>query len=315
MKKTNQLFKLNINRTIIQLIILFFSITTFAQKKIDSIQKKTAIGIKEKFPRTRILNFEYGQSLQRDFDSELLEEALQKGVIKKQETFNASLNLPFYFKGKLVLSGALNYQYNKFEFENIQNTNVTVFEQNGVVDFHNFSTAINATYFSSLFKKPVIYNASVIIDGNEKGFERIKGLVGFSFILKRTASTTMTLGAIAFLDPTAQLPFFPTFSYSHKFSNSKWELDFILPQRLLLRRFVGENGRFSIGSSGITYEHRFNNHLIGTFQGGVQNFIGNRLTEKAKPNSEFIYKNNQDATGYFQFGISIDPFAKKKQVK
>lgn len=117
-------------------------------------------------------------------------------------------------------------------------------------------------------------------------------------------------------------------------------MDFILPQRLLFRRFVGENGRFPIGSSfsstgfyvnvdnpnfaetfeysqleiksGIIYEHRFNDLLIGTFHGGLQNFISNRLTEKGEPTSDYIYKNTQNATGYFQFGISIDPFAKKK---
>lgn len=239
------------------------------------------------------------------------------------------------------MTGSLNYQFNEFEFDNIDNTGVTVFEQNGIVNFHNFSTALSSTYFSTLFKKPVIYNASLIVDGNDNGFERVKGLVGLSFIMKRTERTTITLGAIVFVDPTSQLPFFPTFTYNHRFKNSKWELDFILPQRLLLRRFVGENGRFSIGSSfgstgfyvnvdnpdfaevfeysqleiksGIIYEHRFSDYLIGTFQGGLQNFISNRLTEKAQPTQDFIYENNQEATGYFQVGISIDPFAKKKK--
>jgi hypothetical protein len=114
-----------------------------------------------------------------------------------------------------------------------------------------------------------------------------------------------------------------------------------MPQRLLFRRPVGENGRLSLGSSfgstgfyvnvdnpgfadvfeysqleiksGIIYEHRISDYLIGTFQGGLQNFISNRLTEKGEPTKDFIYKNEQDATGYFQVGISIDPFAKKKK--
>jgi hypothetical protein len=307
----------------------------------DSLKQKTVIGIKEKFPRVRFLNFEYGQSLSRDFDSELFDQAFQEGKIKAQRQFSAVANIPIYRTRKWSLTGSLNYEFNELEFDNIETTDVTVFEQNGIVDFHNFSTALSSTYFSTLFKKPVIYNASLIVDGNDKGFERIKGLVGLSFILKRTERTTMTLGAIVFVDPTTQIPFFPTFSYNHRFKNSKWEVDFILPQRLLFRRFVGENGRFSIGSSfgatgfyvnvdnpefadvfeysqleiksGIIYEHRFNNYLIGTFQGGIQNFISNRLTEKGEPTSDFIYQNNQNATGYFQAGISIDPFAKRRK--
>ncbi len=313
-----------------------------AQQPSDSLKQKTVQGIKEKFPRTRILNFEYGQSLSRDFESELFEEKFQEGSIKSQQTFTASANIPIYKTRKWTLTGSANYQFNEFEFEDINNTSsTTVFEQNGKVNFHNFSTTLSSTYFSSLFKKPVIYNASIIADGNENGYERVKGLIGLSFIMKRTERTTITLGAIAFIDPTPKFRFFPTFSYNHKFKDSKWEVDFILPQRLLLRRPVGENGRFSIGSSfgssgfyvnvdnpgfadvfeysqleiksGIIYEHRLSDYLIGTFQGGFQNFINSRLTEKAEPTQDFIYENSQDATGYFQIGISIDPFAGKKK--
>jgi len=321
--------------------ILGVSAFAKAQQTTDSLQQKVNQGIKEKFPRARVLNFEYGQSLSRDFDSELFEQEFQEGEIKAQRTLSASANIPIYKTQKWGLTGSLNYQFNEFEFDNIQTTDISVFEQNGIVDFHNFSAAVSSTYFSSLFKKPVIYNASIIVDGNDKSLERVKGLVGLSFILKRTERTTITLGAIAFIDPTSQLPFFPTFSYNHRFKNSKWELDFILPQRLLLRRPVGKNGRFSIGSSfgstgfyvnvdnpnfaetfeysqleiksGIIYEHRFSDYLIGTFQGGLQNFISNRLTEKGEPTTDFIYENNQDPTGYFQVGISIDPFAGKKR--
>tara|TARA_R110002033_G_scaffold171198_1_gene218009 strand:+ start:13371 stop:14366 length:996 start_codon:yes stop_codon:yes gene_type:complete len=329
------------NKNIIIIALLLTSAFGNAQQTTDSLKQKATRSIKEKFPRARVLNFEYGQSLSRDFDSEIFGQDFQEGEIKAQRTFSASANIPIYKTRKWSLTGSLNYQFNELEFDNIEATDVTVFEQNGIVNFHNFSTALSSTYFSSLFKKPVIYNASLIVDGNDNGFERIKGLVGLSFIMKRTERTTITLGAIVFVDPTAQLPFFPTFSYNHRFKNSKWEVDFILPQRLLLRRPVGENGRFSIGSSfgstgfyvnvdnpnfaetfeysqleiksGIIYEHRFSDYLIGTFQGGLQNFISNRLTEKAQPTQDFIYENNQDATGYFQVGISIDPFAKRKK--
>lgn len=334
------------------LLIVAFLITAFApvfsqdregtqQQSTDSLQQKATQGIKEKFPRTRILNFEYGQSLSRDFTSELFEEGFQDGEIKTQRNFNVSANIPIYKTRKWGVTGSLNYQFSEFEFDDIETTGISVFEQNGIVNFHNFSVAVSSTYFSTLFKKPVIYNASLIVDGNDEGVERLKGLAGLSFILKRTERTTITLGAIVFIDPTSQIPFFPTFTYNHRFKNSKWEVDFILPQRLLLRRPIGENGRFSIGStfgstgfyvnvdspgfadvfeysqleieSGIIYEHRFSNYLIGTFQGGLQNFISNRLTEKGEPTSDFIYKNEQEATGYFQVGFSIDPFAGKKK--
>lgn len=114
-------------------------------------------------------------------------------------------------------------------------------------------------------------------------------------------------------------------------------MDFILPQRLLFRRPIGKNSRLSLGSTfgatgfyvnsdspdipatneysqleiktGVIFEHRFNHFLIGTFRGGLQNFISNRLTEKGKPTKDHIYKNSQHPTGYFQVGFSVDPFS------
>jgi len=323
-------------------IILFSNQLIFSQEKDSGIIEETTKQIKAEFPRTRILNFEYGQSLSRDFDSELFGEEFQEGEIKNQKTFNASLNLPFYYTEKLVLTASANYSFNEFEFDGLQNTSETViFEQDGIVGFHNFSGSVSGTYFSQLFGKPVIYNASVIVDGNDQGFERLKGLVGASLIMKRTERTTITLGAIAFVDPTSQIPFFPTFTYKHNFKNSLWEFDFILPQRLLFRRYIGENSRLSIGStfggkgfyvnvnapdfpdvfeysqleinSGLIYEYRLSDYIITTVKGGLTNFISNRLTEKGEPTEDFIYENDQNATGYFNVGFSIDPFAGKKK--
>jgi len=323
-------------------IFLFSNQQIFSQEEENGVIEEATKQIKAEFPRTRILNFEYGQSLSRDFDSELFDDDFQKGEIKNQKNFNVSLNLPFYYTEKLVLTASANYNFNEFEFQGLENTSETIlFEQDEIVGFHNFSGSVSGTYFSQLFGKPVIYNASVIVDGNDKGFERLKGLVGASLIMKRTERTTITLGAIAFVDPTSQIPFFPTFTYKHDFKNSPWEFDFILPQRLLFRRYIGENSRLSLGStfggngfyvnvnapdfpnvfeysqleinSGLIYEYRLSDYIITTVKGGLTNFISNRLTEKGEPTGDYIYENNQDATGYFNVGFSIDPFAGKKK--
>mgnify|MGYP003636816722 CR=1 FL=1 len=326
--------------TAITLLVLL-SMNAIAQNTQDSLRQKAVERIKEKFPETRLFNFEYNQSLDRNFSSELFDQSFQEGTIKSQRNFTAAANIPVYRTQKWSFTTSVFYQFREFEFENIENSSsMPFFERNGIASFHNFSAALSSTYFSILFNKPIIFNASIIADANEEGFGRFKGLIGFTFILKQTERTTVTLGAIGFLDPTSQIPFTPTFSYNHRFKNSKWELDFILPQRLLFRRPIGENGRLSFGSTigysefyldlnnqaygnvfsysqielktGIIYEHRINDYLIGTFQGGLQNFISNRATEKGEPTQDFIYENKQDPTGYFQIGFSIDPFARKK---
>ena len=279
-----------------------------AQDTQDSLRQKAVQRIKEKFPVTRIFNFEYNQSFDRRFSSELFDQGFQEGDIKSQRNFMASANIPVYKTEKWSFTASLFYQFSEFEFENIENPSVLpFFERNGIGSYHNFSAALSSTYFSILFNKPIIFNASIIADANQENFGRFKGLLGFTFIMKQTERTTITLGAIGFIDPSSQIPFIPTFGYNHRFKNSKWELDFILPQRLLLRRPVGENGRFSVGSmlgytefyvdansqaygtmftysqielkTGVMYEHRINDYLIGTFQGGLQNFISNQATE------------------------------------
>ena len=76
-------------------------------------------------------------------------------------------------------------------------------------------------------------------------------------VLKRNAGTTMTTmitmtamtgGVLVLLDPSSIIPMTPTFSYNHKFENSKWDFDFILPQRILFRRQLSENGRLGMGT-------------------------------------------------------------------
>ncbi|APG66358.1 hypothetical protein LPB136_00715 [Tenacibaculum todarodis] len=324
------------------IFITFISISTFSfsQKKNNEFKKEADSIIRAEFPRARTFNIEYENAFARDFDSKLFDENFQTGTIENQKRINFSANIPFYKYKKWTFTASANYAYHQFDFKNIENVSTTAaFNQNETADFHQISGAISTTLFSSLFKKPLIYNASLIIDGNEKGLERIKGLIGASIILKRTANTTITTGLIVFVDPTAQIPFFPTFSYNHKFKNSDWEFDFILPQRILFRKPIATKGRLSVGAefggngfyvnvdapnfpsvfeysqlelkSGLTYEHKITDNVIATFKGGLVNYISNRLTEKGEPNKDYIYENDQDMTGYFNVGISFNPFSKK----
>ena len=329
-------------RNIFFINFVLISIFASAQVKQSKLKNVTDSIIRAEFPRTRVFNIEYGHSFSRDFESKVFDENFQKGEITNQKSINLSANIPIYNYKKWTFTASGNYKFNEVEFNNLDNiATSTLYEQNGTVNFHNFSTAISTTLFSSLFKKPLIYNGSIIVDGNDKGIERLKAFIGASIILKRTANTTITTGLIAFIDPTSQIPFFPTFTYNHKFENSPWEFDFILPQRVIFRRPISSFGRLSLGTefggngfyvnvnepnfpevfeysqleinSGVTYEHKLSNNLIATFKGGLTNFVSNRLTEKGEPNKDYIYKNKQDATGYFNVGFSFNPFAKMKK--
>lgn len=323
-----------------KIICIVFVCTSFkiaAQDKAAPM-KKVASFVTEKFPTTRIFDVQYEQLGPTNFNSKLLGNRFETGRIENQSRFKAAFNMPFFASKskKFVLTSSLRYKYEAYDFGEIYNYNSDVTYRKEKQEIHYFAAALSATYMSTLFSKPIIYNATATVDGNEKNVQRLKGFVSASLVLKRTENTTMTIGLLGLLDPSSIVPIAPLFTYNHKFENSKWDVDFILPQRLLLRRELLENGRLSLGTelntenfyinvdglekkgvyelnqlelrSGVTYEYQFAPKLYGLFKAGVNNVLSMRVTERGERTSNYIYDQKQDAQGYFRFGISYNPF-------
>ncbi|WP_205945164.1 hypothetical protein [Pedobacter psychrodurus] len=114
-------------------------------------------------------------------------------------------------------------------------------------DFNYLFSSLNFTYFSSLFKKRMIYSSSFLVDGSEKHFERIKGIFTGTMVLKANQRTKMTAGVLVNIDQSAQSPIIPTFSYEHKFNNGLIA-DIVLPRSIYLRKYMFGNGRASLGT-------------------------------------------------------------------
>lgn len=322
---------------IIYVLFICASIKTMAQEK-DAPIKTVVKEVTDKFPTTRILDVQYEQLGPSNFDSKLFGNRFERGRIESHNRLKASVNLPFFASQskRFVLTSSLRYKYETYEFGDIYNVNSDVPYTRENKEIHFFAAALSATYMSTLFHKPIIYNATATVDGNQDNVQRVKGFVTANIVLKRTASTTITIGALAMLDPSSIIPITPLFTYNHKFENSKWDVDFILPQRLLFRRELLENGRLGLGTelnsenfylnlnntqlkgvyelnqlelkSGITYEYRFAPKIIGLFKAGVSNVLSMRVTERGERTSKYIYDQKEDAQGYFRIGISYNPF-------
>lgn len=323
--------------TLFSLLIICTSFTLFAQEKETTI-KTFGKTITDKFPTTRTFDFQYEQLDATDFESKFFDENLGKGTIKEHNRAKFAFNLPFYKSEnkRFVLATSLRYKYESYNFGNTFSTNPDVPFTSGKQEFHYFATALSATYMSVLFKKPVIYTATVSVDANHENFQRVKGMVSANIVLKKNANTTITVGALAFLDPSSIIPIAPLFSYNHKFKDSKWDIDFILPQRLLFRRPLLENGRISLGTelnsenfylnlntprlngiyelnqlelkSGITYEYHITPRIIGMFKVGANNILNTRITERGKRTTKYIYDQKEEMQAYFKVGISYNPF-------
>lgn len=322
------------------LVVVFTSLQTAAQEK-EPGMKTLGKAIVDKFPTTRTFDVQYEQLGPTNYDSELFGNKFERGRIESHNRFKAAFNLPIYAtkSKRLVLTTSLRYKYESYDFGDIQNYNDTQKYTRNTEEFHYWAGAVSATYMSSLFKKPVIYNATVSVDGNEDDFQRLKGFVSAVIVLKRTPSTTITVGALGLLDPSSIVPVTPLFSINYKFKDSKWDMDFILPQRLLFRRELSENGRISIGTelntesfylnlktsnlngvyelnqlelkSGITYEYCFTPKIIAFVKAGVNNVLSTRITEKGERTNRYVYDHTEDAQGYFRVGVSYNLFQRK----
>lgn len=318
-----------LRRALIPLALLPFKSMMYAQKK-DSIPLKVRAFYADKIPQSRNFNIEYTLVTPSSFSSQLHGQDLPENKVKSFQQMKADANIYFIKKKNLLLSTALNYRYTSISNEN-QVIPGTETEEN----FHYHSEAINLVYFSRLFKKTAIYSANISVDGSDQHFERIRGLVTASLILKATPKTKMSLGLAGIIDPSSQIPVLPIFTLENRFNNG-WVLDILLPKKVLVRKDFFSNGRISLGTemdntsfytyrnnstyefrqvalnSGAIYEHNLGGNFIGTFKTGLRANINSRAFNKQDSFNDYIWKGTYKPSFYFNVGISYNPFERRR---
>ena len=317
-----------LNKIIFPLAILPLN-KIVAQKK-DSIPQKVVAFVTDKFPQTRDLNIEFTQLTPYKFSPELYNADLPENKIKNYQQVKANANVYFIKNRKWMLSTSLNYRFTHLESEN----EIPLF--NNEQNFHYHSEALSVTRFSKLFNKIAIYSATASVDGSEQHFERIRGILTASLVLKATADTKMTVGLAVIIDPSSQVPAMPIFTYEHRFNNG-WVADVILPKKVVMRKDIFKNGRLSLGTemdgtnfylypdgkryefrqleinSGAMYEHQLGNNLIGTLKAGLRATPSSRIFAKEDSFNDYIFDMNAKPSFYFNVGISYNPFGKPRQ--
>lgn len=316
-----------LNKIIVPLVILPLN-KIVAQEK-DSIPQKVVAFVTDKFPQTRDLNIEFTQLTPYEFSPELYDADLPENKIKDYQQVKANANVYFIKNRKWMLSTSLNYRFTHLESEN----EMPLF--NNKQNFHYHSEALSVTRFSKLFNKIAIYSATASVDGSEQHFERIRGMLTASLVLKATADTKMTVGLAMIIDPSSQVPAMPIFTYEHRFNNG-WVADIILPKKVVMRKDVFKNGRLSLGTemdgtnfylypdgkryefrqleinSGAMYEHKLGNNLIGTLKAGLRATPSSRIFAKEDSFKDYIFDMNAKPSFYFNVGISYNPFGKPR---
>lgn len=316
-------------------MLLTGTLSMLAQVK-DSASGAAGKAINDKFPTTRTFDMQYEQFGPTAITTKVLGNNSEKGTVKSHSRIRFAANIPLYRSDnkRFFITNSFRYKHEAFDFVKTQpNANIL---QKSYTDFNYFANTISATYFSSLWKKPVLYNVSATLDADQYHLQRVKGLASAIIVLKKTAFTTVTVGLLAMADPSSIIPVAPIATYEHQFQNSPWKIDFILPQRFLLKRPLLNNGRLSLGTelgsenfylnfdseqfkgtyelnqlelrSGISYEYAIRKSIIGSFKTGVANVISSRITARGERTSRYIIENKQDAQFYFNVGFSYNPF-------
>ncbi|WP_199121411.1 hypothetical protein [Pedobacter sp. ASV28] len=317
-------------------VLLLICSPCFGQKK-DSIPEKINAYVADKFPSTRVLNIEHDQLASHKFNSSLLNGPETSGEITNMYQTKVNLNPSFIKKRRWSLSGSFNYRYigATTAYTNPTDQLKTIVKTN----YHYHTSSLNFAYFSKLLDKMVVYSGSAVVDGSEKNFERVKGLLTATMILKANLKTKMTIGLVGIVDPSTQIPVIPTFSFEHKFKGD-WIIDIVLPQRLLFKKEIFGNGRLSLGSeldgtgiylyqfnrssgthefrqveinTGAIYEHYFGGSFIGTVKTGLKNVTSGRVFEKSKSFDNYVFEAKPNGAMYLNLGISFNPFAKSKK--
>ncbi|SFM62043.1 hypothetical protein SAMN05421738_101145 [Algoriella xinjiangensis] len=322
------------------LILSLFAITVTNGQTNDTIlsqiKENSMAFIADKFDFAKPLNVSFTQLTPYNFTLKSKNGDLANGEINNFSQAKASINTVFLKKKKWLLGASVGYEMTNIstDVKDTKNNPINSLDNT----FHYHYSSVNFTYFSKLFNKRMIYTSSVIVDGSEQHFERVKGLITGTLILKSDEKTKMLIGLVAVIDPSSQVPILPTFTYERKLNNG-WTLDVLMPQRVMIKKDIAKSGRLSFGSelaktsfyiydinassdkfefrqtelnNGLIYEHLLGKSFVFTAKTGYKYIMNSRIFNKDESFKNYSYELDSDPTFYINAGISFNPFFKKK---
>jgi hypothetical protein len=255
----------------------------------------------------------------------------------KTTRLRANINFPIAKWGKNNFKAGLSYQNQETVFSNVRNYNAALPLPDTTINKSIVGLSAIYSRSDSLFRRPVTYLANLTGLFDEKGKVRdVSYNLGINFPLKRTATTSYSLGFMYLNDPI--LPFHATLliNYWHKFQSSGLELFVDLPNRILVKKEVTNYFWVSFGSeltgslafysldapglpknatastlevkTGPAIEFRVGKQIMLGVNGGILSTLANKAFKQGdNPTNDFISATNPPVS-YVNFSISLLPF-------
>ncbi|WP_158800032.1 hypothetical protein [Pedobacter sp. L105] len=318
------------------IILLMFLATSLHAQSSESTPEEKVVPklITNEFPATRTLDVQFDQFGDTHYKSEYRGQSYETGDLKSQNRLKVAFNLPLIEKKNWTLSTSFRYKYEQVSFDNINvpSGGMPVVAQRDELSFHYILGSLNYTRNDQLFGTTFTSNFSGFGDASFKSFGRFNATYIGSLVLKNDTQTRMTAGIILQTNPNSISPILPSFSYDHRFSDSLWELDVILPKQIYLRRKILKNDRLSLGTefvgeqyyfnsnfqgpekvynynrnelkSGLLYEYRITHRFTGLFKTGWNKPLHGTIRERGETDRIVVTK--YDPNFYFNFGISFN---------
>ncbi|MHC5201363.1 DUF6268 family outer membrane beta-barrel protein [Myroides sp. LJL119] len=323
---------------------LLLSINCFSQEQKVSERSKDSISAPrqvasyaaDKFTIIRPLNIEFTSPSPYKYKTDKGMDILDRGKVNRFQQIKVTATATFVKKRNYGLGVTLGYKNTDLDLKpNQPNLNKSNLLSN---NYHYFFTSFNFAYFSSLFGKRVVYSASAVVEGSDKHFENIKGIISGVIVLKSSPKSVLSVGLLGNIDVNTQVPVLPIVTYEVKF-NKGFVFDATLPKSIYLRKNTFSAGRISLGSemdlssfylynfdntnktylyrqveinSGLVYEYALGDFVL-TAKGGLKVTPSARIFEKHESFNDAVVELKPDPTFYFNVGISFNPFTLLKK--
>lgn len=340
----------------IKLLILFLSVYTqiiaqqqpdsAKQRMMDEISKKmidsiTAVRIDEAalmYPVIRQFSISQQSSSTVNIRSKFNDDSRTNGRMQMSRTI-ANFNLPVWSKNHQTMVASVGFTHQHLDLKELltNSTAYSITDQNRNISMFNFGLTYNKR--DTLLNRPVSLTAMAggLFDANFSSRLLRFGAV-ITTPIKATEKSSLTLGLILNIDPSAIIPIVPLISYTYKFKSLDMDLLADLPYRVALRKVVSQKASISVFSEttgnasflffedhktalpermtlatteqkgGLLLEYRLTKKTVFSLSGGINATLQSRVFKVGKRQSDYLISNKTGAMPYVQFGFSVLPF-------
>lgn len=301
-----------------------------AQTVTDSLADDFRSVVARHFSRYRTVNLYWEMKGSHNYTFTAGGKEIAKGRKRDLHAIRFSTMIPVLRKKSFSLYG--NLQYSSY-LTRFTDTPSRIFTKE---DYSHYQGGLRASYFVTLFGRPLLLSADVSVDGWNDGWGMLQGRFVAAMVLARKERTGISAGLAAMT--LGEVPVVPVFSYWHRFNNPDWSVDITLPSQMYLR-YQRKSQRISAGASmsvdnfylhtdlpdlpqvcyyseaamkpEIMYEYIINRHFYLSARAGLSIPLKGGLYTKGREAIEIDgdeLEQNRSAVPFFHVGVSYSLF-------